>query len=111
LPQLSPHPPDFSPGTRLTQERMDELGIFDSDFLWPEEQKLAAQVLINNEKGLAWNESEKGRFRDDYFKPITIPTIEHTPWMHRQPPIPPGIREKVINIIKNKIDSGVYEPS
>ncbi|KAJ8580869.1 hypothetical protein M405DRAFT_694915, partial [Rhizopogon salebrosus TDB-379] len=89
LPPVSSHPPDFIPGTRLTQERMDDLGVFSNNFLWPEEQKLVAHVLMNNELALAWDESEKGRFRDEYFPPVIIPTITHTPWVHRQPPIPP----------------------
>ncbi|KAG2072450.1 hypothetical protein BDR04DRAFT_971323, partial [Suillus decipiens] len=89
LPSLSTTPPEFLPGTRLTQERMDELGIFQNSFLWPEEWKLTVQILTNNEPALAWDESEKGRFRDDYFPPIIIPTIEHVPWAHCQPPIPP----------------------
>jgi len=111
LQPLSFHPPDFTPGRRLTLERVTELGILANSFLWPEERKLAAQILLNNEMGLAWDESEKGRFREDYFPPVVIPTVEHTPWVHRQPPIPPGIREKVIEQIKAKISSGVYEPS
>ena len=92
LPALSPLPPDFTPGTRLTQERMDELGIFQNDFLWLEEQKLPAHVLTNNELALAWDESENDHFKDKYFPPVIIPTIEHTPWAHRQP-IPPGVYE------------------
>jgi hypothetical protein len=111
LPPLSPIPPDFTPGTRLTQERMDKLGIFQNDFLLLEERKLAAHVLMNNELALAWDESEKGRFKDEYFPPVIIPTIEHTPWAHRQPPIPPGIRDEVVKLIKSKIASGVYEAS
>jgi len=79
--------------------------------LLPKERKLAAQVLANNKLALAWDETEKGRFRDDYFQPVIIPTIEHTPWVHRQPPIPPGIRDEVVKLIKSKIVSGVYEPS
>jgi hypothetical protein len=90
---------------------MNDLGVFKNEFLWPEEQKLAAQVLSNNEYALAWDESEKGRFCDDYFPPIIIPTIEHIPWTHCQPPIPPGIKNKVIKLIKSKIESGVYEAS
>ncbi|KAH7922152.1 hypothetical protein BV22DRAFT_1106780 [Leucogyrophana mollusca] len=97
LPPLSPRPPEFTPCAHLTQERMDQLG-------------LAAQVLLNNEMGLAWDKSEKGRFREDYFKPVVIPTIENTPWMHRQPPIPPGIHDEVIELIQAKVASGVYEP-
>ena len=80
-------------------------------FLWPDEQKLAAHVLHINELALAWDESEKGCFHDEYFDPVVIPTIEHTPWVHRQSPIPPGIRDEVIKLIKSKISSGVYEPS
>ena len=90
---------------------MLQLSILNNAFLWPEEQKLATQVLLNNELVLAWDESEKGHFRDDYFDPVVIPTIEHTPWVHHQPPILPGIRDEVIKLIKSKIASGVYEPS
>ena len=54
---------------------------------------------------------KKGRFLDDYLLPVVIPTIEHIPWVHQQPPIPPGIRNKVLKLIQKKIDSGVYEPS
>ena len=111
LPLLSPHPPEFISGKRLTTERITQLGILENPFLWPEQWKLAAQVLRNNKLALAWDESEKGRFCDDYFKPVVIPTIEHTPWMHCQPPIPPGIHDDVIKLIKSKIASGVYEPS
>jgi hypothetical protein len=66
---------------------------------------------MNNETALTWDESEKGRFRDDYFLPIIIPTIEHMPWAHWQSPIPPGIKDEVIKLIQSKIASGVYEPS
>jgi hypothetical protein len=90
---------------------MNNFGIFKNDFLWPEEQKLAVQVLMNSEQALAWEESEKGCFKDEYFPPVIIPTIEHTPWAHCQPPIPPGIKDEVIKLIQAKIASGVYEPS
>ncbi|KAG2346603.1 hypothetical protein BDR05DRAFT_1047942 [Suillus weaverae] len=110
LPSLSPTPPAFIPCKRLTQEHMDDLGVFSNKFLWPEERKLAAQVLSNNEVALAWDETEKGRFRDNYFPPVIIPTIEHIPWTHRQPPIPPSIKEEVLKLIKSKIASGIYKP-
>jgi hypothetical protein len=108
---LSQTPPEFQPGVQLTKEQMSELGIFQNDFLWDEEKKLAAQVLMKNKSALAWDEREKGQFRDDYFPPIVIPTIEHTTWVHRQPPIPPGICDEVISLIKSKIASGVYKAS
>jgi len=64
-----------------------------------------------NEKGLAWDETEKGRFRENYFSPVKIPVQEHVPWARKTLPIPLGIREKVIELIKRKVDSGVYETS
>ena len=111
LPHLSTHPPEFGPGEHLTHECMTELGVLDNLSLWPKEQNLTAQVLLLNELGLAWDESEKGRFRDEYFNPVVIPTVEHTPWVHQRPPIPPSIHDKVIKLIKSKIASGVYKPS
>ncbi|KIY61230.1 DNA/RNA polymerase, partial [Cylindrobasidium torrendii FP15055 ss-10] len=39
-----------------------------------------------------------------------MPVIPHTPWEYRNIPIPPGIRDKVIEVLKNKINAGAYEP-
>ena len=70
LPPLPTHPPEFTPGERLTQERLDDLKLNPDNFLWPEEVKLAQHILKLNEHALAWTEAEKGRFRDEYFTPV-----------------------------------------
>ena len=111
LPTLPTLPPPLTPGDRLTQERFDALDLNPFSFLWPEEVKLAAHILKVNEKALAWTEVERGRFRDDYFSPVKIPTIAHTPWVHKNIPVPTGLLDKVIDIFKEKIAAGVYEPS
>jgi len=111
LPLISSYLPLFVPGTRLTKERMEGIGLLSNTFLWPEERQLVAQVLWLNEKGLVWDETEKGRFREDYFSLVKIPVQEHVPWAWKTLPIPPGICEKVIELIKRKVDSGVYETS
>jgi hypothetical protein len=80
-------------------------------FLWPEEEKLVHHLIKLQELGLAWTEDKKGKFSDEYFDPITIPTIEHVPWVLRNIPIPPGIFNQVVDILKAKIAAGVYEPS
>jgi len=59
---------------------------------------------------IAWDLTECGNFRKDYFKPIIIPTVPHMPWVEHNIPIPPGIYE-VVRIIKEKIKIGVYERS
>jgi len=111
LPPLPMHPPDFTPGERLTQECLDALKLNANDFLWPEEVKLICHVLILNEKALVWTEVERGRFSDEYFSPVKIPVIEHTPWAHKNLPIPPGILQDVIKLFRKKLAAGVYEHS
>src|SRR5271156_1595156 len=80
-------------------------------FLWPDEEKLIHYLIKAHEKAFAWDETEKGKFSNEYFDPVVIPTVEHVPWVLRNIPIPPGIHERVVDIIKDKIASGVYEPS
>ena len=99
------------PGTRLTQDRLDALELDKLNFLWPEEAKLAAHILKVNEMALTWTEAERGRFRDEYFSLVKIPMVAHTPWVHKNIPIPTGLLDKVIDMFKEKIAAGVYEPS
>ncbi|CAA7264504.1 unnamed protein product [Cyclocybe aegerita] len=102
LPAVPVVPPDFKPGIRLTEERLANLGIMENVFLWPEERKLAAAVLLVNETALAWSEEEKGRFREDYIEPVVIPVIEHIPWFKKSPPFPPAVREKIKKVVEKK---------
>ena len=111
LSLLPMHPPKFTPGAHLMQERLDNLQLNRFDFLWQEELKLLHHVLKLNESGLAWEEAEKGRFSDEYFTPAKIPVIEHIPWAHKNIPIPPGILSDIIKIFKDKFAAGVYEHS
>lgn len=64
-----------------------------------------------HEGAFAWCDEERGRFREDFFPPVEFPVVEHTPWIQRNIPIPPGIYDKVCAIIKQKIDNGIYEDS
>lgn len=111
LPQLPTEPPDFIPGERYTQERKEAMPINKDKFLWPEEEKLVHYIMLIHEKAFAWNETEKGKFSDEYFDPVVIPTVEHIPWVLRNIPIPPGIYDRVIEVIRSKIESGIYQAS
>ncbi len=59
----------------------------------------------------AWNDDERGSFREDFFPPVTIPTIPHRPWVQRNIPIPPSLFDEVCTIIRRKEAARVYEPS
>ncbi|KAL5486251.1 hypothetical protein ACEPAI_7297 [Sanghuangporus weigelae] len=111
LPKLPIHPPHFTPGRRFTQERFETLEIDPTGFLSADEEGLAYWTLRQHEDALAWDETEKGSLDYQYFAPVLIPTVDHTPWVMKNIPIPPGIFNEVVRIIKDKIKSGVYEPS
>lgn len=111
LPILPTHPPEFEPGQRYTQERKDAMPINIDGFLWPEEEKLVNFIIRIHEMAFAWTETEKGKFSDEYFDPVVIPTVEHIPWVLKNIPIPPGLYNKIVEVIKAKIESGIYEHS
>ena len=102
--------PDFVPTAKLTTERLASLNI-NKGFLLPEEEKLFTHVMKLNERALAFEDIERGTLSDAYFSDYVIPTIPHRPWEYRNMPIPPGIMEQVLDVLKLKIDAGVYEPS
>jgi hypothetical protein len=114
LASMAPLPttaPAFEPGQRYTYVRYEAQNLNTVGFMWPEEERLAHWIIRENEAALAWDETEKGRFSEQYFDPIRIPTVNHIPWVLKNIPIPPGIREDIIKILKDKIAAGTYEAS
>ena len=112
MPKLSTNPPDFVPTGRYTEEQRDRIDKkHEGNFLLPEERKLMHHFMMEQELGFAWNDLQRGKFREDFFPPIDMPIVPHKPWVLKNIPIPPGIYPKVCEIIKTKIDAGVYEPS
>ena len=112
MPALEFNPPDFVPTGRYTQERKEEFDrIHKGEFLWPEERKLMHHLMMQQNQAFAWDDSERGSFREDFFPPVVIPTVEHKPWTYRNIPIPSGIYDEVCRLVQKKIEAGVYEPS
>jgi Integrase zinc binding domain/RNase H-like domain found in reverse transcriptase len=112
MPNLNPITKDFKPTGRYTAERKEIIDkAHTGNFLWPEERRLVHNIMMDFNHAFAWDDTERGRFREDFFPPIKIPVVEHRPWVIRNIPIPPGIYEEVCKIIKRKIEAGVYEPS
>jgi transposase InsO family protein len=112
MPRLSPHPPSFVPTGRYTAEARDIIDMnHPGDFLLPEERKLMHHFMMLFERGFAWDESQKGSFREDFFPPLKMPVVPHVPWALKNIPIPPGIYKEVVRILRDKIAAGTYEPS
>jgi len=112
LPKLPEHLLEFSPKGRYMAERKEKLDLGHmSNFLWPEERKLMYWIVAEQNQAFAWEDNERGKFKEEYFLVIEIPTVAHILWVERPFRIPPVIHDKVCSIIKRKIDADVYKPS
>ncbi|KAH7060949.1 hypothetical protein BKA62DRAFT_780013, partial [Auriculariales sp. MPI-PUGE-AT-0066] len=97
LPDLSTRPPIWEPMTsHLTQERMNGFKLNEDDFLQTEERKLLRFVVDRTY---------------EYFDPIKMGVVCHRPSEEPDRPIHPGIGNKLIEPLKQKIAGGVYESS
>ena len=80
-------------------------------FLWAAERDLMHHFVSIQNEGFTWDDSEHGHFCEDFFPPVQIPVVAHTPWVEHNIPIPPGIYDEVCRIIRVKMEAGVYERS
>jgi len=80
LPPLPSKPPLFIPSKKITKERMEELNINSTGYLLPEEEKLFQHIMLLNESGIAFEDSERGTLLEKYFSPYIIPTVDHKSW-------------------------------
>jgi hypothetical protein len=113
VPELPINPPDFTPTGRYTQERKEIVDqIHDEDFLWPGERKLLHYFMMVHNKNFAWNDLERGTFKEKYFPPVKLPVLkDHRVWVEKNIPIPPGQLDEVCKVLRANIEANVYEPS
>jgi hypothetical protein len=112
MPELVTNPPEFEPTGRYTQERKDQFDkVHKGDFLLPEERKLMHHLMMKQSYGFAWDDTERGKFREDFFPPVEIPVVPHKPWVLKNIPIPPGLYPEICRLVKVKTEAKVYEHS
>ncbi|KIJ59022.1 hypothetical protein HYDPIDRAFT_71393, partial [Hydnomerulius pinastri MD-312] len=56
-----------------------------------------------------FKDTDRDTLKESYFSLYIIPTVEHVPWEYKNIPIPPGILTQVIDVLRLKIQAGVYE--
>ena len=95
-------------GARLTPERIERLQIC-ADLL-PDEKEFLLEILHRREESLAWEFSEVNRICREVAPPQKIRTIPHQAWQAPSFPIPRGLLRTVIDMLRDRIDSGIYEP-
>ncbi|KIJ08983.1 hypothetical protein PAXINDRAFT_88126 [Paxillus involutus ATCC 200175] len=103
LTPLPTHPPVFI--------LADALDLNPANWLWPEEVELVQWIVCEHGTAFAWIHTEQGHLDEHYFPPVKIATVPHTPWAQGNIPIPPCIHYQAIQIKKDHISLGIYEPS
>jgi hypothetical protein len=108
---LTPFPPEFIETQRITVARLESVNFGPSGWLTEEELKLLKHVITLREKSIAFSEEERGILKHGYGQPYKIPVIEHAPWQQRPIPIPSAIRGDFIELVRKRIQTGLYEQS
>src|SRR6266850_8393053 len=112
MPTLLTNPTEFTLTGRYTAECKEAVDKqHEGDFLWDEGKKLMHHFMSVQNEVFAWDNTKCGKFKEEYFPPVEIPTVPHEPWIQKNIPIPPGIYEDICEQIRTKIWAGVYEPS
>ncbi|MBW0471377.1 hypothetical protein O181_011092 [Austropuccinia psidii MF-1] len=65
--------------------------------------------LLPMEKAIAFCEEERGLLKHSYGKPYKIPVTPHEPWQKKPIPIPKSILPQFIELIRERIRTGIYE--
>ncbi|MBW0588438.1 hypothetical protein O181_128153 [Austropuccinia psidii MF-1] len=108
---LSPKPPKFMVTSKITQERFELINFGPPGWLSEEERSLLMSVIVLREKAIAFSAEERGLLKHSYGKPYKIPVIPHTPWQKKPIPIPKPIIPQFIELVRERIRTGLYEQS
>ncbi|KAK4694345.1 hypothetical protein P7C70_g8748, partial [Phenoliferia sp. Uapishka_3] len=108
---LTPNPPEFEYGGRLTEEALALVDFGGEEALWPEEKKLFLHVLRLREKAVAMHPKDRGVLKSTYANPWKVATIPHVPWKQKPIPLPLALRDDIVKLLKERLASGLYEPS
>jgi hypothetical protein len=103
-------PPTFTLTGCYTQEHKDLFDKLNPGFLLPAERDLLHYFMMIHNNRFAWEILEQGHFREDFFPPINILVILHKPWVQCNILIPPGLYDELCQLVKDKIDTRVFEP-
>ncbi|MBW0583999.1 hypothetical protein O181_123714 [Austropuccinia psidii MF-1] len=108
---LSPNTPLFIETLKVTEERISMINFGPSGWLSEEETNLLKNAILLREKAIAFCQEERGVLKHSYGKPYKIPVISHKPWQNKPIPIPKSILPQFIELVRERIRTGLYEQS
>lgn len=59
------------------KEKLDT--AYSKEFLWPEERKLMHWLIVEQNEAFAWDDTERGKFKEEFFLSVEIPMVTHIP--------------------------------
>jgi hypothetical protein len=102
---------DIEPGSRLTAARLAEILSRVRGVLTKEELAVFAHLLRSREAVLAWDKPHIGRVIESVCPPVVIRTIPHTAWKVPGIRVPPGLIDKAVEVLRQRIDNNLLEES
>lgn len=93
---------------RWTEDRLSKV---ESGILNPAERDLLLSILKRRDKAFAWHDKERGFIDPRRFPPIRLSTCPHRVWSHAEPQFSSADIKEVIELLRNKLESKMLEPS
>ncbi|RKP33348.1 hypothetical protein BJ085DRAFT_10943, partial [Dimargaris cristalligena] len=63
------------------------------------------------DQAFAFGPEHLGLVHPSITKPIRVHTVPHTPWNYRPFAVPRALHDKVVNLLNDRLESGIIEPS
>jgi hypothetical protein len=105
---LTPKFSDIKEGSRLHSDRVDAIKEQLGE-LRQQEVDVFLEMLRKREAALAWDFTEKGMLHESVAPPQVINTIPHKAWQSKAFPLPRGMEEPVIKLLRTRLEAGVLE--
>lgn len=108
---LFPRFADMPKGTRLTDQRLEEVMKQIGDRFTPLEKALFREILYRREAALGWDWLDTGKIKSVVAPDYEIRTVPHSAWQAKSIPVPLGMMDKFLKVLRIRIEKGILEES
>lgn len=104
-PKIALHPLNG----RITQERLNLILANAAKGYSPKEMDLLVYILLRHESAIAFNNSKRGLFKEKYYPPYVMKTVEHNAWAQQPHPLPQALIPEMIKMLNAQVAAGNLE--
>ena len=98
-------------GHQFTDKTLRELKVGEGGFLLPAEEERFRRMLVRHGKAFTFSLKEIGCIDPTIVEPMVIFTVPHVPWNLKPIPVPRAHIPKLMELLKQKVEMGILEPS